>query len=260
MGTRTITLPSGLSGEVRNMKARELAYLADPNNGRAVGKGKKSKKSHPLDPIFKGCWLNTTDAGPYGAVGEPLNWGKVVVADRFTALIHIRDLTWGDFEFRVRCPTVTCPRHKKSFVWGIALGELDVKPLPPESIEKIKNKDLIFPVSIAEKACTFKLMTGDDEANAPELSDDLPTYRKLLAQVGARLVSIEGLPADHEDDKVLDWVGDLDLPELYAASKVMDAIDGGIETRTIVECPDCGVEFAHDIPFGDPAFLTPIPK
>lgn len=274
MGTATITLPSGLTGEIRNMKAKELSILADPQNGKAPkprmpgSKRPTAKKAHPLDPVYAGCWLKTLDAGPYGfSVGDPVPWPKIVLADRFVALLHIRQLTYGNFEFRVRCPNGGCDRSKKPFVWEIDLTELEVKPLPDETIARIKAAggasglhNLRFPIEIDGTSCTFELLTGEAEANRPELSDNVPTHKKMLAQVASRLVTIDGVEVDPESDKVLDWVGNLDAPVLFQASRGMEAVDGGAETRTLITCPDCESEFPYDVPFGDPGFLTPTPK
>jgi len=248
------------------MKAKELSALADPNNGRAprqiVRKGKPQPlKKHPLDPIFVGCWISTEDPGPYGfGVNEPVPWPRICLADRFVALLNIRQLTYGNFEWRVKCRNPACELHKKGFVWEIDCTELEVKPMPAATIEKIKNKDFKFPVTIAGKECVFELLTGSKEANRPELSADLPSHKKMLAQVASRLVTIDGRDVDPESDDVLDWVGNLDIPDLHKASKDMDAVDGGVEVRTIIECPECGTEWTADVPFDDPAFLTPTPK
>jgi hypothetical protein len=262
MPSKTIELPSGFTGEVRNLKAKELSHLADPQNGKARGSGKKKiKAAHPLDPVYNGCWVKTIDPGPYGfSVGEPVPWPKIILADRFVALLHMRDLTWGGYEFKVRCQNANCERNKKPFVWEIDINELDYKMLPDESREKVKQGNLTFDLVIDSKACQFRLMTGEDEANAPTLSDDVPGHKKILAQVAARLIAVEGFDVTKDSEKVIDWVGDLDLSELYRASKAMDEVDGGAETRTVVECPSCGLEFSTDIPFGDSAFLTPPQK
>lgn len=256
MSTKTIICPSGMAGEIRNLKAKEMSILADPGNRVRTG-SKKAKLSHPLDPVYAGCWLRTTDPGPYGfSVGEPVPWSKVLVCDRFFTLLHIRDATWGGYEFKVRCASSSCKRNKKPFTWEIDLNHLEYKPLPAESLAQLREGNRVFELSVAGKKCKFKLLTGEDEANAPTLGDDVPSHKKLLAQVAARLFDIEGLETD---DERVDWVGELDLPELYAASRAMDAVDGGVETRTRVQCPDCEEEFTVDIPFGDPGFLAPTP-
>lgn len=262
MATKTITCPSGLQGEIRNLKAKEMSMLADPANAHAIrSKGKKGKghRAHPLDPIYSNIWLSTANAGPYGfAQGQPVPWPKVLTCDRFFTLLHVRDLTWGPYEFRVPCRTPACPRQKQRFLWELDLNQLEFKELPEESRTKVAASDLVFDLQLGGKACKFKLLTGSDEINAPTLSDDVPTAKKLLAQVATRLFSIEGIK-EGDDDARVEWVGELDVPDLYAASHAMEAVDGGVETRTRVVCPECDEEFTVDIPFGDAAFLAPTP-
>lgn len=256
MPTATITLPSGLSGEIRNMKAKELSILAAPN-----GKAKKGKqRAHPLDPVFEGCWLKTIDPGPYKfAIGEAVPWPKVMLGDRFVALLHIRHLTYGEFDFKVRCRNGMCIHAKKPFNWKIDLTELDVKPFPATTIERIKAGNTRFDIEIAGKKCTYELLTGAREANHPLLDLDVDPKKKLLASVASRLVTIDGAAVDPEDDDVLEWVGEIDIPELVRINKEMEKPDGGAETRTTVECPSeaCGMEFVVDVPFGEEGFLSP---
>jgi hypothetical protein len=259
MPTKTLVLPSGLTGEIRNLKAKEMSILADPANSQTLrgAKRKSAKRAHPLDPIYAGVWLKTLDAGPYTiAEGTAPQWPKVLLCDRFYLLLHVRDLTWGAYEMKVKCRTQDCPRVKKPFLWDLDLNQLEFKELPAESREKVKAGNFVFDIMVGDKACKFKLLTGEDEANLPTLADDVPTSKKLLAQVASRLFFIDGV---EDDDARVDWVGELDLPDLYAASRAMDAVDGGVETRTKVVCPDCEEEFTIDVPFGDAAFLAPTP-
>lgn len=260
MPTKIITCPSGLRGEIRNLKAKEMSILADPANAHTIRAGKKKGKgqlAHPLDAVYANVWLKTLSAGPYSiAEGHPVPWAKVLTCDRFFTLLHVRDLTWGHYEFKVPCRTDGCPRVKKKFLWELDLNQLEFKELPPESVERVKEGNLVFDMELAGKKCKFKLLTGSDEINTPVLSEDMPTSKKLLAQVAARLFYVEGID---DDEERVDWVGELDVPDLYAASKAMEAVDGGVETRTKVECPDCDEEFTIDIPFADAAFLAPTP-
>lgn len=262
MPTKIITCPSGLQGEIRHLKAKELSILADPANAHAVrARGKKGKgkgrRTHPLDPIYANVWLRTESAGPYGfAQGQSVPWPRVLTCDRFYTLLHVRDLTWGPYEFFVACRTPDCPRQKRRFPWELDLNQLEFKELPQESRDKVAANDPVFELTLGGRSCKFRLLTGDDEVNAPALSEDMPTSKKLLASVAARLFYIEGIDED-DDEARIDWVGELDVPDLYAASKAMDAVDGGVETRTKVECPECEEEFTIDIPFGDAAFLAP---
>ncbi len=261
MPTKTLVCPTGFTGEIRNLKAKEMSILADPSNQSTYRGGKKkAARAHPLDPVYANIWLRTVNPGPYPiAEGAAPVWPKIALCDRFYTLLHVRDLTWGSYEMKVKCRTPDCPRSKKAFLWDLDLNGLEFKPMPAESIAKVKAGDLVFDIQAGGRACKFKLLLGEDEANLPTLSDDVPSHKKMLAQVASRIYSVEGID-DEDTDARVDWVGELDLPDLYAVSKTMDDVDGGVETRTKVVCPECEEEFTVDVPFGDAAFLAPTPK
>lgn len=270
MSTKTITCPSGLVGEIRNFKAKELSILADPANAQAFHKKKdKGVKAHPLDPVYDGCWLKTVDPGPYPTGGKDPgiksdgrpNWPELLTCDRFFTLIQMRHLTYGPFNWKQRCKNTLCEKSKKGkgFLWDADLTALKFKELPAESRKKVTERNLVFELELGGKKTKFKLLTGKDEANTPTLSEDVPTAQKMLAQLATRIYTVEGIP-DDDDEARIEWVGELDAPELFAASNAMDAVDGGVETRTVVVCSACDEEFTVDIPFGDPGFLAPTPS
>lgn len=247
MAEMIVTCPSGLKGRARNMKAKEVSAVA----GFKKGKGLAS----PIDPVLKGCWLETLDPGPYTLKDGAPDWGKVVAADRFVALALIRQMTWGDYEWHIRCQDPECKRSKKPFIWSLDLSALNVKPLPAESVEKIRAGDNLFEIEVAGRKCTFRLQTGADETGAPDL-EEVPAEERMLVAASFRFLSVEGV----EKKDIPEWVGDLDLPDLVGLEEQFDAPDGGIQTRIGVSCPDCNLEFAEDIPFGDRAFLMPKKK
>lgn len=259
MSIKTVTAPSGLQLEIRNLKAREMSILAATKTPpHRSNKAKRVKQPHPLDPIYEGCTLNIIDPGPYtlNATGK-LVWSEVLSGDRFYLLLQIRDCTWGSYEFKVRCVNEDCPRHKKPFIWDLDLNGLEVKDVPEATLEKVRQRDLTFETVLAGRRVKYKILTGEDEANQPTLGDHVPEEKKLLAQVAGRVFWVEGIESDAAR---IEWVGDLDLPDIYSIQRELEAVDGGVETRTIVECSDCGEEFTTDVPFADTAFLSPTRK
>ena len=89
-----ITCPSGLSGRIRGMKAREERILADR---------KLAKNGTQLDQILGACWEETLDRGPYDFGQEAIDWSKVLQGDRFYTLLQIRVLSYGpEYAFSVR--------------------------------------------------------------------------------------------------------------------------------------------------------------
>jgi len=83
-----IVCPSGLAGEVRGLTGKEGKLLADRSLARSGA---------TIDRILGSCWLQTTDAGIYElADGANPDWSKVLVGDRFYALVQIRRASFGD--------------------------------------------------------------------------------------------------------------------------------------------------------------------
>src|SRR5687768_6927997 len=114
-----IVCPSGLAGEVRGLKGKEGKLLADRASAKA---------GSTFEKLLAGCWLTTTDASIYALdEGAPLDWSKVLVADRFYALLQIRALTFGDeYAFSVQCQSAGC---RERFEWELSLKDLPVRPL-----------------------------------------------------------------------------------------------------------------------------------
>lgn len=283
MATERIECPSGLILEVRNMKAREMALLADDGEEGEEDGGKRRvakkvvKRKNPITGVLAGCTLEVVDVGPYEAYGAvagtiarvengvpipgpgKLPWPELLLADRFFALTRIRACTWGDgFEFRVRCKDKTCEKHKKPFLWEIPLSELAIKELPESSRAMVREKNVVFEFELGGRKAKFKLQQGLDEGKGPDMGD-IPKREIFLAQCASRLIYVEGLDVSNFA-KLLEWVGDLDLPEVLAATSYYDEVDGGIETNTLAECPSCGLEFDVSVPFDGQSFLLPDKK
>lgn len=251
----TIVCPSGLQLQIRGMKAKELALLAaggedDGEEKVAKKKGKNTAPANPIGPILAQC-SEVIDAGPYT---PPFSWSKVLIADRFFALLQIRIATWGsDYEFKVRCRDASCTRHKKPFVWAEDLSALEIKALPDDSRAKVRNGDLTFEFELGGKRAKFALQTGADESR---VLPSVPRHKELLAQLAGRLTYVEGQDVT-KWDALLDWIGELDMPEVVNAREHFDDVDGGVQTNTMVACPDCELEFDVPIPFEALGFLLP---
>ncbi|HEY5316361.1 MAG TPA: hypothetical protein VIJ20_00160, partial [Solirubrobacteraceae bacterium] len=110
-----ITMPSGLSGEARGLKVKELQKLADP----ALARGLRH-----ID-IMLGVITSVIDPGPYKfEPGEAPKWDSVLLGDRFAALIDVRCATWGPtYEFTGRCEECS-----EGYGWELDLRDLPRKP------------------------------------------------------------------------------------------------------------------------------------
>jgi hypothetical protein len=238
MAERSIICPSGLAGRVRSIKGRELNLLGD----------KKAVRSGDLfDNLLRACWVETTEVGPYPFEAGTINWGKVLVADRFYTLLQIRDATYPDepYGFRVTCADNNCG---EAFTWEIALSDLPVKALPEESVAKLRNKDP-FVVEVAGKTIQFRLTTGEDERKGAKFLKGM--QQRILDVLNLRIVSVEGV----EPKNKRAWLEDLDLQLHRDMVDAFDKFDGGVETEIEVECPECGYVFPIDLPFGREFFF-----
>ncbi len=235
-----IVCPSGLAGEIRGLKGKEGKLLADRAAARAGA---------TFEKILAGCWLATTDPGLYTLDdGGALDWSKVLVADRFYALLRIRALTFGDeYAFSVQCQSAGC---RERFEWTLDLKDLPVTPLSDAAKAAFKAGNR-FETKLGDgRKVWFRLMTGADEVRA---AGALKHGRDgmLLTALALRIVEIEGV-ADSDKRKFLD---DMELADAAALLDRFDEADGGVETSIEVECPSCmGVQEVQ-LPFERGFFL-----
>ena len=236
-----ITCPSGLSGEIRGLKGKEGKLLAD----RA-----SAKSGVTFDRILAGCWLATLDPGLYALEeGQPLDWSKVLVADRFYALLQIRSLTFGDeYAFQVQCQSAGC---RERFEWELNLKDLPVRALSDAARAAFRNGNrLETELPHDGRKVWYRLMTGADEVRAAAA---LRAGRDgmLLTALAMRIVEIEGVKTE-DKRRFLD---DMELADAAALLDRFDEADGGVETSIEVECPVCGAVQDLQLPFERGFFL-----
>jgi hypothetical protein len=243
--TTHIVCPSGLAGEIRGLKGKEGKLLSDRSSARAGA---------TFEKILAGCWLTTTDPGLYELSGDgTLNWAKVLVADRFYALLQIRAQTFGnDYAFSVQCTTTSC---RERFEWTLNLQELPVVRLTDAAKAAFRAGNR-FETTLPRdgRKVWFRLMTGADEVRAASV---LKAGREatLLTALGLRIVEIEGVP-DQERRRFLD---DIEMADATALLDQFDETDGGVETAIEVECPAClGIQDVQ-LPF-ERGFFLPTAK
>lgn len=236
-----IICPSGLAGEVRGLKGKEGKLLADRSAARA---------GSTFEKLLSGCWLQTTDPGIYEVPeGAVLDWGKVLVADRFYTLLQIRALTFGDeYAFSVQCQSATC---RERFEWQLSLKDLPVRPLSDAAKASFKAGNR-FETKLPRdgRKVWFRLMTGADEVRAAQA---LKAGRDgmLLTALALRIVEIESVP-EKEKRAFLD---DMEMADATALLDEFDEADGGVETTIEIECPSClGVQEV-ELPFERGFFL-----
>ncbi|HYM97540.1 MAG TPA: hypothetical protein VET26_09570 [Candidatus Sulfotelmatobacter sp.] len=236
-----IVCPSGLAGEIRGLKGKEGKLLSDRVAARA---------GSTFEKILAGCWLSTTDAAIYDVPERgALDWSKVLVADRFYALLQIRALTFGDeYAFSVQCQSASC---RERFEWTLNLKDLPVRPLSDAAKAAIKAGNR-FEIRLPHdgRKVWFRLMTGADEVRAASVLRAAKDGM-LLTALALRIVEIEGVP-DTDKRKFLD---EMEMADAAALLDQFDEADGGVETSIEVECPSCmGVQEVQ-LPFERGFFL-----
>jgi hypothetical protein len=237
----TIICPSGLSGEIRGLKGKEGKLLADRNAARA---------GSTFEKLLAGCWLETHDPGIYEVEeGTPLDWAKVLVADRFYALLQIRSLTFGDeYAFSIQCKSAGC---RERFEWELSLKDLPVRPLSEAAKAAFKGGNR-FETTLPRdgRRVWFRLMTGADEARAAAV---LKNGRDgmLLTALALRIVEIEGV-TDKDKRAFLD---EMEMADAAALLDKFEEVDGGVETTLEVECPACFGVQEVELPFERGFFL-----
>lgn len=238
-----VECPSGLSGRVRGLKARELNYLSDRRSVRS---------GEALDRIMEACWVETLDTGPYTFEGPP-NWDDILQADRFTVLLKVRVATYPDepYPFDVICQSEAC---KTKIEWEIDL-ETDLKsePLPESSIKRVKANKL-FEVELGDQTIYWRMTTGAMEKRATKRKA-APSFTQMLAM---RIVRVGD---DMEQPrKIEQWLEDQEMSECRNLLQAFEAAEGGIDTSIDIECNTCGLEQDVDLPFSAEFFMPRVDR
>lgn len=260
----TIECPSGLKGKVRGLKGKDGRFLTDR---------KLNKAGLLMDAILESCWLETVEPSVYKT--PDLDWSKVLVGDRFYALIQIKIAAQEDamHKFRHQCSDRNC---REGFDQTIDLSELPVRMLEKEQVEAIKRGENSFstrmPTTEERKELTsasalalakgrkyevipdtgdiitFKLFTGADERRMDKLKKQGDfEENELIHSVAQRIQGIkipkkgEGEEQEYEeikiDPKKKAAVAYLDEFDLPAVAALLDRMDA----------KDCGVETLIEI-------------
>jgi hypothetical protein len=239
--SETITCPSGLTGEIRGLKVKELNILAN----RRLARG-----GQQIDRILASCWLSTQEPGPY-AIGERgVDWDKVLQGDRFYALLRIRALSLGnDYAFAVVCQNEAC-RHR--FEWEIALDDLPVRMLPETSQQCFQagNRFEAY-LPCAQTRVWFRLAVGADEKRFARIRQASPDSI-WSASLALRVIEVEGF----KDSQKRRFLEELELADAEFLRTEFERVDGGVETSIEVECPECLMTQDIDLPFDHRFFLA----
>ena len=236
-----VVCPSGLAGRVRGLRVKEEQILTDRALARAGGQ---------VDALLAACWEETTDPGPYTFDGKP-DWGRVLVADRFVALVQIRIATYGP-SYAFHLP---CERCGERIEWELGLDALPVRALSLASRQAFAGGNR-FATMLTEAAreVWFRLLVGADEKKLPQLRQ-ANRDKVLSASLAHRVIEIAGVA---EKDRRA-FLEELSLRDVAALLAEVDRVDGGIETTIDIECGACLAVQEVELPFQG-SFLLPMGK
>lgn len=269
-----ITCPSGFSGVIRGLTAKEIEVLGDKN---------LFKTGEYMDEFLRRCWVETTDKFAY-ALGQDSKpkWGDVLACDRFYAYVQIGRATWGDdYLLKVQCPSSVC---RESFEINIPLNKLSVVELSEASrtdfaagnkleswfgrvVEKTprdpedESAGFDEKIIIPGRQVFWSLPTGraiweiTKTRNARKKLDPKAKENQLLDALDMRVIEVEGV----EKKKIRTFFSNEELRPVRELFNEMDKRDGGIETETEINCPHCETRWSMTLPFG-PEFIFPARK
>lgn len=252
-------LPSGLSGEIREIDVGDENVLADR---KLVRSGRNVQK------IFRDCWLRTEDPSIYDFKDGKLDPDQLLQGDSLSLLVHLRMESQTDPETGEPAPydfDVNCPRCGVRIAWTIDFKEFleeNTKRLPAESKRIILEEGGIFASKFPKcgRPYRFKLLRGKDERRFPAIrrrdSDRLSS--KLIEM---SLIDVEGIKNKSAFLKIDKYPKDAPEKPILSSSDAnwfrrhSDEVNCGLETKFDIECMDCG-EVPVELPFLE-SFLLP---
>jgi hypothetical protein len=233
--------PSGLTAEVRKIRGVELVRLAEQADDEA--------ETSAFGQVLGACWIRTIDPGPYPFVKadseERPPWPRILKGDVLFAFVYLRRISMPDgnsYDFDVRCEEC-----RKRYGWTIDLAkDLKVKPLPPESVERIKAGEAFETCMHDGRRIRFALQTTDQEAPMLRLMKQQKRTRTTFVDVlASQTISIEGVNPDLRAR----WrfLSELDLDELYGLREAFEAPDCGLDTAIQTRCTKAACSWVQDV-------------
>lgn len=235
----TLEAPSGLVADVRKIKGSELVKLAESTDDAGPDGG--------FGHVLSGCWLRTLDPGPYSFVSagdaKP-PWSRLLKGDTLHAFVFLRSISMpngDDYDFPVQCEEC-----KKRYDWTIKLSELEVKRLPPESVENVRAGKP-FETRLGDgRLVKFNLQTiAQEEPLTKLMRQQKRKTGTMIDTIVAQVVSIEGVKPDIRNR--WQFVSELDMDELYNLREAFDEADCGIETSFETRCTNRSCRWEQDV-------------
>lgn len=204
--------------DIKAMTAREEDILTS----RAL-----IKTNRVINTLLRSCILNP-DIDPM----------QLLVGDRNAILIAIRISGYGP-EYKV---AITCPSCDKSSEQEVDLSSLPLKGIPEDAQSAADGAnafEVVLPKSGAK--CTFKLLTGADEAELMAMNANA-TKAGINDQIVTNRLKIQVLSINGETDrtKLAAIINSMPARDSRAIRKAADRITPGVELKYPFVCPECG--------------------
>jgi len=231
----TVTCPSGLKGEIRKPKVRDISELRKGGNSiRAYTK------------LLRSCWERTLEKGVYNWEGDPNNvpWSEVLSGDRFYILLQIRVALFGPvYKFNVTCGT--CGSR---FAWEVNVEEdIEVKPLSDAAKEILAGQDKLFSCTLIDgREVQFRAGTGRMEAAIDGQED--PIIKFVLPR-------IHSLDGQAQPKQIKEALLDMDQDVFDHLQAELAASECGPDIAILARC-NCNATSRIDLPF-DRTFFYP---
>lgn len=180
------------------------------------------------------------------------------IGDRAYLMFAIRMISLGnEYPFTDKCPS--CGKEK---IYIVDLAEL----APRKMVDPHKRvHDVVLPSS--GKSARFHVMTGRDEDRLSKINKDLGKGGKssddasLSLAILIRLDMLDGRPFDvrpiNGQPAGLAEVQNLGLRDRNFLRDQFEDHEGGLDTETELECPECGHEFSREIDVSQRGFFYP---
>lgn len=233
---RTVECGTGLKVVVRGVSGRQADRMVDPTNASDVYK------------LIRDCTVEVLDGGIYPV---PFKWDDVFGQDRFQVLLHVSSLTYGDFyPF-----TLACDSCRKPFSWVVELSKLPVKAWPEKTLAALAAGQNRFSETARlgsadyddgeDKKVVYRYLTEKMEVAALK-ETETKVKRKYTTQFKASMLEIAGLA-----DQALDIPRMLENSNHGRLEELRERIgdnSGGVETKLLLTCSQCGWEQDRDLP------------
>lgn len=203
----TITLPSGIEAEIREMTGAEEEILTNQ---------KLIRSGNAINQVFQNCLLR---------LGENEKPGQKEVfdllsGDRLALLVHLRRVSLGDeVELELRCNNPGCGVTQQV---TINLEDLSETPYGEE-------REFSYKLPSSGNDVKFIYLDGHMEKRLASIKDANITTAMLM-----RIKEINGAAPSKK------LMNDMSMRDRSALRKEMNRVDAGIDTTLDVDCEACG--------------------